>query len=108
MTSKQKETTDKWQRIVKEFEASGQTLQVFCEQHGISRYALRYWRSRRIPALRRVASVGMVEVKASAIPVSRAPSGNIRIIFPSGIIVEPVADWNQDELTRTLAAVRSL
>lgn len=107
MTSKQKAIAEKWQAIIKEYEASGQTLRAFSGQRGMKVEALRYWKNRRIPALRRTAPQDLVEITAMVNPSSRI-GGGIRIIFPSGIIVEPVADWNQAELTSTLTAVRSL
>jgi hypothetical protein len=108
MTSKQKESAMKWQAVVREFEASQLNLKDFCAAKGISRYALQYWRRKPAAKTGNPPAKGLVEIKAVSVPAQRKVGGNIRIIFPSGIIVEPGVDWNQDELNRTLAAVRSL
>ena len=108
MTSKQKESSAKWQAVIREFEASQLNLKDFCVAKGISRYALQYWRKKPQTKSGHRPAQGLVEIQSLPNTAQCKAGGNIRIIFPSGIVVEPGTVWNQDELVRTLAAVRSL
>jgi hypothetical protein len=108
MTTKQKNGAARWQAMVREFEASPMNLKEFCETNSISRYALQYWRRKTATNSTNRAVNGLVEIIPTMTIAPNTVGEKIRIIFPSGIIVEPGADWKQDELTRTLAAVKSL
>ena len=89
MTSEQKESAVKWQAVVREFKASQLNLKDFCEAQGISGYVLQYWRKKPTAKSGNRSSNGLVEIKSRTVPVQQKVGGNIRIIFPSGIIMEP-------------------
>ena len=109
MTNNQKKSAAEWQALVDAFEASQLKLKDFCEAQGVTRYALHYWQKKSMLNLGSRPAGGLVEIKPLSVPShGRTVGGSIRIIFPSGIIVEPGTSWNQDELTRALATVRSL
>lgn len=40
------EITDKWTKLVKEFQGSGKSQRVWCREKGINRGTLRYWLER--------------------------------------------------------------
>jgi len=111
MTTKQKQAAEQWRELVREFETSDLNLKDFCQEKEISRYALQYWRKKPVPTQKSSHRSGLVEIKLANPPVRTAASiqsTGIRIVFPSGIAIEPGTNWNSDSLHRLLALVKAL
>jgi hypothetical protein len=94
-----------WLRLINEWEKSGRSRRVFCEDRGVSVSAFQYWRRKIQRKERAMESNGFIEIRANAIP-NRASPGP-RIILPNGIIVELGNDWDEPNVMRLIRSVLS-
>ena len=95
--SQQKRSAEERQRLLKEFEASGQRRQQFCEQHGLAVATLDSWRRGRKPKSR------FVKVE---IPEPAGGPG-FTLVLANGRRIESSWGFDQAGLTRLIRAAEA-
>ena len=95
-----------WERIIDNWRASGKAQRAFCQAKKLSYWSFRYWK-KRIENQEADGKPEFVEIVAppKQSPVSKGIS--IRIIFPSGIMIEPGTAFEERDLVAAIRAVRS-
>jgi hypothetical protein len=103
MSGKNAYDEKQWIRLINEWEKSGRSRRVFCEDRGVSVSAFQYWRRKIQREERATEANGFIEIRANKNPerISIGP----RIILPNGIIVEPGNDWDEQNVTRLIRMV---
>ena len=95
-----------WEGIIEQWRESGKPQRAFCQAKKMSYWSFRYWK-KRIECPEANGKPEFVEIIAppKQAPVSKGIS--IRIIFPSGIMIEPGTVFDERELVAAIRAVRN-
>jgi hypothetical protein len=95
-----------WEGIIDTWRESGKAQRAFCQAKKLSYWSFRYWK-KRIENQEADGKPEFVEIVAppKQSPVSKGIS--IRIIFPSGIMIEPGIVFDERELVAAIRAVRN-
>jgi hypothetical protein len=94
-----------WQGIVDQFQQSGQTVQAFCTERGLSVPSFYQWK-RRLRDGDAVTESRMVPVKL--LPATpRDLAGTIQIVTPNGFVVRVTSSLPTEDLARLLRTVAS-
>jgi hypothetical protein len=95
MTRKQRnrKAWKKWQRLVSEQAASGQTISVFCRERGLGRQSFFAWRKRLSQAeAKQFVEVKLAAATAAAEPVRSNSAIEVRLRNGRTLMVEPGFD----------------
>jgi hypothetical protein len=95
-----------WEGIIDIWRGSGKSQRAFCQAKRISYWSFRYWK-KRIENQDGEGESGFVEIQASLKLSNIAVGTPIRIIFPSGIMIEPGAAFEARDLIAAIRAVHS-
>jgi hypothetical protein len=95
-----------WERIIDNWRASGKAQRAFCKAKKLSYWSFRYWK-KRVENQKAEGETGFVEIQASPKLSCVAVETPIRIIFPSGIMIEPGTAFDERDLVAAIRAVRS-
>jgi hypothetical protein len=95
-----------WEGIIDTWRGSGKSQRAFCQAKRMSYWSFRYWK-KRIENQDGEEESGFVEIQASLKLSYVAVETSIRIVFPSGIIIEPGTAFDERELVAAIRAVRS-
>lgn len=93
-----------WQGIVDQFQQSGQTVQAFCTDKGLSVPSFYQWK-RRLRDADGVTASGIVPVKL--LPSATDLAGAIQIVTPNGFVVRVNSSLSTEALARLLRTVAS-
>jgi transposase-like protein len=83
-----RKTSDEMYPLVKMFNESAQSMEQFCQDHGISMHVFNYWRSKyNIQARPKKSSFVALEVSNTK---ERLPQSNrvMKISYPNGVVIE--------------------
>lgn len=99
------ETRRQMARLVRQWEASGQTQLAFAARHGISRTKLRYWQ-RRLTRRDEAQATAVTFAPVQIVPTVAEP-GTVDLVLATGerVVVRPGA--SADLVRTVLAAVRT-
>jgi hypothetical protein len=109
MSKRSEERRAEIERLVAEQESSGLNVARFCRERGISSWPLYDWKQaraakrKRAPAAKREAEC-FVEV---ALAPSSAPPAPLAVELPSGLRVQVLAGFEEDELRRLVGVLSS-
>ena len=93
-----------WQGLLDQFQQSGQTVQAFCTEKGLSVPSFYQWKRRlRGDA---AAESGIVPVKFLPAPL-RAVSESVQIVTPNGFVVRVDSSMPSEALAQLLRTVAS-
>ncbi len=95
-----------WEGIIETWRGSGKAQRAFCQAKKLSYWSFRYWR-KRIENQEAEGETGFVEILATPRQTSGLKERPIRIIFPSGIMIEPGTEFEERDLVAAIRAVRS-
>jgi hypothetical protein len=95
-----------WEGIIDNWRASGKSQRAFCHAKRMSYWSFRYWK-KRIENQESEGKAGFVEIQASPKLSHVAVEAPIRIVFPSGITIEPGSAFEERDLVAAIRAVRN-
>ncbi|MGA2548271.1 MAG: hypothetical protein ABSF43_17125 [Rectinemataceae bacterium] len=97
---------ERWEAIIMKWKGSGKTQKVFCQEKKISYWSFRNWKKKGESQPESEAKIGIVEILSA--PESSPPSQEIpiRIVFPSGITIEPGTKFDERDIVAIIRAVR--
>ncbi len=95
-----------WERIIDTWRGSGKAQRAFCQAKRLSYWSFRYWK-KRIENQEAEGEAGFVEIQGSPKLSYAAAATTIRIVFPSGIMIEPGTTFDERDLVAAIRAVRS-
>jgi len=101
-----KQGREHWEGIIDTWRGSGKTQRAFCQAKKLSYWSFRYWK-KRIENQEAEGETGFVEIQASPKLPHIAVETPIRIVFPSGIMIEPGSAFEERDLVAAIRAVRS-
>lgn len=91
-----------WQGLLDQFQQSGQTVQTFCTEKGVSVPSFYQWKRRLRGEV--AASSGIVPVRFLPEP-RRAASDSIQIVTPNGFVVRVDSSMSAESLAQLLRTV---
>ena len=94
-----------WQGVFDQFQQSGQTVQVFCAEKGLSVPSFYQWK-RRLRDAQAAVAPGMVRVKLIATP-PRDGAGPIQIVTPNGFVLRVDSSIPTEALAQLLRTIAS-
>jgi hypothetical protein len=95
-----------WEGIIDTWRGSGKSQRAFCQAKKMSYWSFRYWKE-RIENHEAEGGPVFVEIQASPKLSNIAVETPMRIIFPSGIMIEPGTAFEARHLVAAIRAVRS-
>jgi|ERR1035438_1377328 transposase-like protein len=97
------------ERLVSEYQQSGQGRKEFCAAHGLSVHTLDAWRRRIAGSRQEIVPVEIVEDRAARKGSMRAesmePGAQFRVVLADGLRIEVEPGFDAAELRRLLAAL---
>ena len=94
-----------WEGIIDQWRESGKPQRAFCKAKKMSYWSFRYWK-KVIENQEADGKPGFVEILAPPKQSRDSKGISIRIIFPSGIMIEPGPVFEERELVAAIRAVR--
>jgi len=95
-----------WEGIIDTWRESGKPQRAFCQAKRMSYWSFRYWK-KRIGDPEAEVETGFVEIQASPALSCIAVGTPIRIVFPSGMTIEPGTAFDERDLIAAIRAVHS-
>jgi hypothetical protein len=95
-----------WEGIIDTWRESGKPQRAFCRAKKISYWSFRYWK-KMIENQEADGKSEFVEILAPPKQSRDSKGISIRIIFPSGIMIEPGTVFDERELVAAIRAVRN-
>ena len=96
-----------WEGIIEQWRESGKPQRAFCRAKKMSYWSFRYWK-KLIENQEAAGKHEFVEILAPPKQSRGSKGTSIRIIFPSGIMIEPGTVFDERELVAAIRAVRDV
>jgi transposase-like protein len=77
------EKREYWSKLIAEQEASGQTIQAFCQEHGVGDHCFYYWRKRL--QKNEPVQFALLKTVASAAPLELILPNGEQLRIPNGV-----------------------